>query len=239
MRFLRFFILGIAILMSCSCVPVEKIARHEFDSGFYNLKRPGNDPSKVYTTVVEDSITVYPVTTVGKNEVPDNTSFKGIRINNINEGNEFYKSSFINKSIDIDLTTVILKYRPPLGDVPNQLSSNINAAIYFGIRKDFYKLIPYKSPLGDETSYVRQIGFDAGIFAGLGITFMNPTVTLNAITQEYDGMVFQKGVAGFVTFDNMSIGVALGFDNLLDENKNSWIYNQKPYLGIVIGISNF
>lgn len=90
-----------------------------------------------------------------------------------------------------------------------------------------------------ETSYIRQVGFDVGFFAGLGLTFMNPTVTDNKITQEYDGMVFQKGVAGFVTFDNMSVGLTIGFDNLLNKNRSSWIYNQKPYLGLVIGISNF
>jgi hypothetical protein len=239
MRVRLFLIVGLVILMSFSCVPVEKIARHEFDSGFYKLKRPGDGPSRVYTTVTEDSIAVYPVITEGKNVYPDNTSFKGIKITNIKAGGEFYRSSFMNNSVDIDLTTVILKYRPPRGDVPNQLSSNINAAIYFGLRKDFYKVIPYKSPLHEESSYIRQIGFDAGIFAGLGITFMNPTVTMNAINQEYDGIVVQKGVAGFITFDNMSVGLALGFDNLLDKNKTFWIYNQKPYLGIVIGISNF
>jgi hypothetical protein len=37
----------------------------------------------------------------------------------------------------------------------------------------------------------------------------------------------------------MSVGLAIGFDNLVDKNKSVWIYNQKPYIGLVIGIANF
>jgi hypothetical protein len=239
MRIIVVSVLGLGILLSVGCVPVEKLKRHDFDSGFYKLKTQEVDLSHVYVNVIDDSIAVYPLTTEGKKEVPDFSSFRGIRIGKIKTGDYFYRSCFINKSIDVDLTTVILKYRPTRGGVPNQLNSNVNAAIYMGFRKDFYKTVPNISPIHEESSYIRQIGFDAGIFAGIGLTFINPTVTGNKITQEYDGMVFQKGVAGFITFDNISVGVALGFDNLLDKNRTSWVYNQKPYLGLVIGISNF
>ena len=232
-------LLLVVILMSFSCVPVEKIARHDFDSDFYKLNAQGSDPSSVYINVLEDSIVVYPVITNGRNESPDTCSFKGISIDAIKPGNYLYRSCFVKKSIDVDLTTVILKYRPPRGGVPRQLSANFNAAIYMGFRKDYYKLLPYISPLHEEISFIRQIGFDAGIFAGIGLTPVNPTTTAGKVSQEYDGMVFQKGVAGFITFDNISVGLAIGFDNLLDNNKTSWVYNQKPYLGLVIGISNF
>lgn len=88
-------------------------------------------------------------------------------------------------------------------------------------------------------SFIRQIGFDLGIFAGIGTSPVNPTVTNNIITQQYDAMVFQKGVAGFISIGNMSLGLAVGFDNLLDKGKSSWIYTQKPYLGLIISVSNF
>ena len=230
---------GLLVIMLSGCVPVEKMARHDFGSGYYNLKKPDSNPARVYASVIEDSIIVYPINKQGEKETPDISSFPGIRINNIKAGNTLFKSCFVKNSIDVDLTTVILKYRPKQSGVPNQLSSNINAAFYVGLRRDFYKLIPYRSPLKEESSYLRQIGFDAGFFAGIGISPINPTVTLNSITQEYDGIIFQKGVAGFITFDNLSVGLALGFDNLLDNNKSLWIYNQKPYIGLVIGISNF
>lgn len=227
------------VLMSVGCVPVEKMARHDFTSGFYKLKTEGNESSRVYANVIEDSVVVYPLIKEGKNETPDINALKGISIKNIKSGSYLYKSCFVKNSIDVDLTTLVLKYRPPNSGVPGQLNYNLNAAIYFGFRRDFYKVVPYRSPLNDEISFIRQIGFDAGIFAGIGSSFLNPTNTDNKITQEYDGMIFQKGVAGFITFDNISVGLAVGFDNLLDKNKSVWVYNQKPYLGLVIGISNF
>ena len=73
----------------------------------------------------------------------------------------------------------------------------------------------------------------------MGITQINPTVTGNQVELEYDGIVFQKGIGAFITIDRMSVGIVLGFDNLLDENKTVWLYNQKPYLGLSIGIANF
>jgi hypothetical protein len=239
MRARIFFLFVFAGLILLSCVPVEKIERHDFTSGYYKLKIPGNTPTHVYTKVDEDSLEVYNVIADGQNKTPDFNSLRRINISEIQSGNYFYKSCFVKNSVDVDLTTLILKYRPSLTSLPNQLNANINAAIYVGFRRDYYKAIPYKSPLNDEISFIRQIGFDGGIFAGIGSTFMSPSNTQNNITQEYDGMVFQKGVAGFITFDNMSVGVALGFDNLLDKNKSFWIYNQKPYIGLVIGISNF
>lgn len=232
-----FFIL--VVLMLVGCLPVEKMARHDFTSGYYKLKTEGNEPLRVYTNVIEDSVVVYPVIKEGNKEFPDISALKGISIKNIKSGNYLYRSCFVKSSIDVDLTTILLKYRPLTSGVPGQLNYNLNAAIYIGFRRDFYKVAPYRSPLNNEISFIRPIGFDAGIFAGIGSSFMNPTNTDNKITQEYDGLIFQKGIAGFITFDNISVGLALGFDNLLDNNKSLWIYNQKPYLGLVIGISNF
>jgi hypothetical protein len=95
------------------------------------------------------------------------------------------------------------------------------------------------SPLHIQNTQIRHIGFDAGVFAGIGITPINPTTTNSHILLEYDGMVFQKGIAGFITIEFMSVGIAVGFDNLLDENSKYWVYNQKPWIGVVIGIANF
>jgi predicted transporter len=52
-------------------------------------------------------------------------------------------------------------------------------------------------------------------------------------------MIFQKGFAGFISINGMSVGLAVGFDNFLDKNRSSWIYNQKAYLGLIISVSGF
>jgi predicted transporter len=52
-------------------------------------------------------------------------------------------------------------------------------------------------------------------------------------------MIFQKGFAGFISINGMSVGLAVGFDNFLDKNRSLWIYNQKAYLGLIISVLGF
>jgi hypothetical protein len=166
-------------------------------------------------------------------------SLNSANINSVKPGSYLYKSTLQKTSVDFDLSTVPVKFRSARGDVPSQLSASVNGIIYVGFRKDFFKILTRTSELNETNSFVRQTGFDFGLFAGMGITPVNPTVTMNRIAQEYDGIVFQKGFAVFLTFENMSIGIGLGFDNLIDKNKNIWIYNQKPWIGVVLGVANF
>jgi hypothetical protein len=232
-------VFGLVILLSVSCASLGKLSRHDFESGFYKLKVQGAAPSRVYTEVTEDSIIVYPVKSDGKKEFPNTSSGIGAKISRIKTDNYFYRSSFINNSIDVDLTSILFKSRHSRDDVPNQFSADLDIAIYAGFRKDFYNIVSPVHPFHEEKSFIRQIGFDLGIFAGIGSSPVNPTVTNNNISQEYDAMIFQKGFAGFISINRMSLGLAVGFDNLLDKSKSYWIYNQKPYLGLIISVSNF
>jgi hypothetical protein len=239
MKLGNIILLGLTMLMAASCASFRRVTRHDFDSGFYKLKTQGSDPSHVYVNVIDDSMVVYPVRNVRNKNIPDTSSFTGIRISKINPGNYFYKSCFISNSFDADLTSILFKYRHPRDDVPGQFSADLNFAIYMGFRRDFYKLVSPSYPLKEEKTFIRQIGFNLGVFAGIGTSPVNPTVTNNIISQEYDAMIFQKGVAGFLSFGKMSLGLAVGFDNILDKSKSSWIYNQKPNLGLIITVSNF
>ena len=230
---------GCLWLLTSGCVSLGKLARHDFDSGFYKLKVNGGKPARVYAEVVDDSVIVYPINNVGNREIPNISSSTGTKISRTKSDNYLYQSCFINNSLDIDLTTIIFKSRHSMDDVPNQFSADLDIALYLGIRKDFYKLVTPVHPIHEEKSYIRQIGYDFGIFAGIGSTPVNPTVTNNKINQEYDAMIFQKGFAAFISINKMSFGLALGFDNLLDKSRSSWIYNQKPYLGLIISVSSF
>jgi hypothetical protein len=229
----------LVVLLSASCVSLGKLGRHDFDSGFYKIKVQGAKPSQVYTEVIEDSIIVYPAISEGRHEFPNTVTSIGARISRIKTDNYFYRSSFIKNSLDIDLTSILFKSRHSRDDVPNQFSADLNFAIFAGFRRDFYKIVSPVNPFHEARSYIRHIGFDLGLFAGIGSSPVNPTVTNNNINQEYDAMIFQKGIAGFISINKMSIGLAVGFDNLLDKNKAQWIYNQKSYLGLIISVSDF
>lgn len=239
MRKVNVFILILLILAGAGCGSVEKLVRHDFDSGYYRLKTPGAGPTRVYADLNGDSLSVYSVTGEGREKSPDTSNYQIAQISLVKPGGYLHKSTFTRKSIDFDLTTALLKYRPSQEDVPRQLNANLNASIYAGLRKDYYRIKTRMSPLHKIHSNVRHFGFDAGLFAGIGMTPVNYTVTRNQVELEYDGVVFQKGIAAFFGIDFLIFGVALGFDNLLDDNHKYWVYNQKPWVGLMLGIANF
>ncbi len=239
MKNISLFCYTMFFILISGCTPFDKIYSHEFGSGYFELKAPDANPEFVYLNLHEDSLVVFPVIRNVKDWIPDKSKSQGTRINSITPGSYLYNSTFIKTSADIDLSTVILKFRPAAGDVPSQLSSNINGIFYTGFRKDFFKLKSSLSELNEISSIVRHTGFDFGFFAGIGMTPVTPTVTMFRTIQEYDGIVFQKGFSVFGTFENMSVGLAFGFDNLLDKNKAIWIFNNKPWFGLVLGIANF
>ncbi len=239
MKILKLFYYTIYLILISGCTPFDKIYSHEFSSGYFELKTPDAKPEYVYLSLKEDSLLVFKANRNMRTGIPDKSNSQGININSVSPGSYLYNSTFVKTSADIDLSTVLLKFRPVAGDVPSQLSSNINGIFYTGLRKDYFKLKSSLSELNELSSFVRHTGFDLGFFAGIGITPLNPTVTMNRITQEYDGMIFQKGFSIFVTYEDMSIGIALGFDTLLDHNKNIWVFNNKPWIGLAFGIANF
>ena len=239
MRIIGNIILVLIILFLVACGSVEKLAKHEFDDGYYKLKSPDTVSVRVFAKISNDSVYVYPVMDSGKKEKVNPSKFIAVSLNEIKPGGYLYRSTFIKNSVDADLTTILLKYRPSQSNVPQQLNANLNAAIYLGYKKDYHKINTSISAIKEVSNSIHHFSFDAGIFAGIGITPVNPTVTNDKVMLEYDGMVFQKGVAAFVGIDIFNIGIGLGFDNLLDSNKDHWIYNQKPWIGLLLGIANF
>ena len=104
-------ILILITLVSFSCLSIKKISRHDFDSGYFKLKSPKAKPEKIYADLTGDSITVFSVTGEGSLRVPDTLSSRGININNIRPGSFLNNSVIIKNSLDMDLSTVLIKYR--------------------------------------------------------------------------------------------------------------------------------
>jgi hypothetical protein len=117
MRPVILFYSWIFVVLLSSCAPVEKVATHDFVEGFYKFKPNKDEPSRVYLNVIEDSIIVYPLVADGKNTNVDTSSFRLMHIPDIKEGGSFFGSTFIKKSFDLDLATILMKYRPARGEV--------------------------------------------------------------------------------------------------------------------------
>lgn len=223
-------ILCAALLGACSTL--DKSSRHGFESGFYDHRTEKKDqPEKVYLDVTEEKVTVYSL----EGEKPQSPvlSLPLRQADSLQQST----SRFSKKSLDIDITTVLFKYRPRTGDLPEQLSAELNVALYAGWRRDFYAIKATRDPLGKPQYRVVNRGFDFGILAGTGTTLVSPSTTRNAITTEYNGMLLELGLAGFVETSFASFGLAVGFDHLLGPDRSVWIYNQKPWIGFVVGVA--
>ena len=57
------------------------------------------------------------------------------------------------------------------------------------------------------------------------------------IDYEYDGLALSNGIAGIYDNKKINIGLALGIDMLTDKNRANWIYQGKPWIGILFGIT--
>jgi hypothetical protein len=110
-------------------------------------------------------------------------------------------------------------------------------ALYAGWRHDYFHIISKKDPLGKSYSKISNRGFDFGIFAGPGVTLISPFTTQNKRTDEYSGMIIQTGIAGFIESNVASFGLAVGYDYLLNPDRKVWIYNNKPWVGFIVGIA--
>jgi hypothetical protein len=84
---------------------------------------------------------------------------------------------------------------------------------------------------------MNHFGYSIGFFGGLGATSMNPSVTNNLVTIEYDGVVITKGIAGLIGIGNLTFGAAVGLDHLMDKNRKAWIYQRKPWVGFTLGLN--
>lgn len=226
-----YFILVVLTLCLPSCGVLENASQHGFTSGFYKTKNSQKNIERVYVDVMEDKFDVYHLT---QNQ-PDKILFSipGQTENNM----PLTRRVFTKKSIDIDLTSNIFKYRPSVFGLPGLLTTDFNAAIYVGWRHDYFIVSQKRNPLGKTVSRVSNRGYDFGVFLGPGTSTVGPFTTRNTREADYSGMIIQTGMAGFVESNLASFGVSVGLDYLLTQDRDIWIYTNKPFVGFIIGIA--
>ncbi len=227
-----------AIQLLCflsSCSVIQKTAKQELTDGYYTQKS-NTSKQQVYVDIVDETVRIYPVTRTNNVLKVDTAQLYQLYLPIINTKNNV-QFSLSKKSFDVDFLTIPLKYRFAEKQVNPQLNANINGAVYFGYRTDRYAIRYKLNPLQVSERKNTHIGYSIGIFSGLGNTFMSPTNTNNLLQQEYDGMVWSKGIAGIFGVNSFTIGLSVGFDNLLDQNRMIWIYENKPWIGLVFGLN--
>ena len=223
-------IVPIGILSSCSTL--ERASLHGLNDGFYQLKLDSAEKQAVYLDVSEDAISAYPTT----DKQPQSKPWLIIPLAST-DSIPFQQITFKKQGLDIDISTVLMKYRPSIGDLPAQLTTDLNLALYAGWRFDYYTAEARKDPLKRSYAKIANRGFDFGFFAGPGTTLISPFTTRNKRSDEYNAMIVQGGFAGFIESNIASFGLAVGYDYLLSSDRDSWIYQNKPWVGFVVGVA--
>ena len=220
------------IIFFTSCNTLEKASMHGFNSGFYQLESKQKSNQNVYVAVADEKIDVYHQT----KKQPDASAFLTISLKP-SDSIQFNSVVFKKESLDVDITAILLKYRPSVYGLPGQMTTDFNVALYAGWRHDSFKIVSRMDPLGKNHTKINNWGYDFGFFAGPGTTLISPFTTQNEVIDEYSGMIIQSGIAGFIESNVASFGIALGFDSLLNSDRKVWIYNKKPWLGFIVGIA--
>jgi hypothetical protein len=220
------------IVFFTSCSTLEKTSTHGFNSGYYKLHAEQKNAQNVYLDVTDEKIDVY----YEIEKQPDKNKFLTIALN---PSDSLVTSPIIfsKKSLDIDLTAILLKYRPAVYGLPGQLSTDFNVALYAGWRHDVYNIKSKMDPLGKGYNKFSNWGYDFGFFTGPGSASIGPFTTQNQITDEYSGLIIQTGFAGFIELNVASFGFAVGYDYLLSQDRKIWTYNNRPWLGFIVGIA--
>ena len=231
MCMLRFSIFFILLFCCYGCGVFKPSPKLTLTDGYY-IRKDGGVRQKVFIDLQDDSITISQ--TSGKLTEPTSSlSFpKNVPAFEVPRPVRLSKPS-----LDIDFLTIPLKYRPANGDVPAQLNANLNGAGYIGYREDSYRIGYTKSPARVAERHVDHLGYSFGFFTGIGNTFMSPTNTRNLLQQEYDGVVWNKGLAAMFAINNFTVGLAVGVDHLLDRNKSIWIYQGRIWYGLSFGLN--
>lgn len=224
-------VVSASILHGCSAF--QQAAKNDFTDGFYLHKSDSRD---VFVRHDSGTTFVYDAKKIGKVKTVDTLQAKLVLPDNV-KANDARRFLFVKRSPDIDFLTIPFKFRGGRGDVPPQLNTNLNGAVYLGARTDRYSIFYRKDPLGIAQRQISHTGFSFGVFAGFGNTFMSPTNTQNVLQQEYDGVVLTKGLAAIVAVERLTVGLSLGYDHLLDRNHDIWIYQKKPWLGLALGLN--
>lgn len=233
---LKFLSYSFLIFIFSSCRTLDQSAKYDLSDGTYRYKTQTGRLQKAYVQVEEDSLIIHPIPS-GGGGMADTSRTTILELKE--RGHEAKKNYliFTRPSFDIDIASILFKYRPKETYGPRQLNTDFNGAIYLGYRSDRYSIHYKSTPLGDFKRKLNHFGFSAGFFTGLGSSMVAPWFTRDQVQSEYDGLVFINGIAANIGFNSLTFGLGLGFDHLMDSNRKHWVYQGEPWVGLMLGLN--
>lgn len=218
MRYSSYYLIIVFGLIT-SCASITDSPKYQLANGNYQFRQQSSPYRKAFVEVLEDSVRIHSVN-------------GGETLAIIPSEDEYFRK----KSFDADVLTILFRYRPAIKNLPAQLNTNFNGNLYLGYRVDQFQIDFQHTPAGLK-KINRHQAFSVGIFGGFGSTFVSPWTTNNQVTDEYDGVVLTHGFSGMIGVNALTIGMAVGWDYLTDRDKDVWIYQGKPWLGVTLGLN--
>jgi len=211
--------------LSLSACKVMRGEGETLRSDYYRVRRPQAHQlpkGRLFVEDEDDTLRIY-LPTTSQPRLLDNRQIHNLTL---------YRRHF-----DVDVFTIPFKIRPAIAGVPPQLNSNFNAALYLGRRIDFYRFQSQTIAPHRQTRLLRSQGFGYGFFAGIGSSTINELVTRGAIGFEYEGVIVDAGLAVIYDARLFNVGIATGMDHLVDSNRRQWIYQWRPWFGVLFGLN--
>ena len=199
-----------------SCSVLTNSPKYQLGNGNYLHKKPGSKYLPVVVITKNDSLQV--ITSVGK--------LMSVSHNDL----------FLKKSFDVDVLTIPAKYRPATVSLPTQLNTEFNGNIFLGYRLDRFR-VKRKQVATLRTDRVTHRALTFGLFGGIGATQVTPSTTNRMISDEYNGLIFQRGITVMAGINNLTVGLGAGWDYLTDEKRSVWIYQNQPWCGLTLGLN--
>ncbi len=211
------FVFVVIAALASSWSSVKVFSKYNLTTGNYRLKQIGRRYEKVQVSVKGDSIEVFK---------RDNTRAV------IHPNDHRY----LQNNLDVDVLIAPFKYRPAQKNLPRQLNTSFNANLFFGYRLDRFHINVDQTHTGyTKTTTHSSLGF--GIFGGISSIPVTPWTTNRKTTDEYDALGVCRGIMLLGGVDSLTFGLAMGFDRLTDRDKHVWIYQNKPWYGLTIGLN--
>ena len=233
-NYLKVLLLVYGAIVLYGCGLTHTSSKYDFSDGYYYSKLHGKQNKKYYVASSGDSIKVYPGDIAKRNA--DTVKSITVLFPPNKKPLNFTQYKFRALGFDLTVISIVLKYRPAVKNFPAQLNNNFNGGIYAGYRTDNYFLTYENTPLHVANRKIRHHGYSIGGFAGLGSVHIDEYVTLGRINYEYEGVAITSGIAAEFGFNKINFGLVLGLDFLTDKNRQAWVNEEKPWLGLNIGL---
>jgi hypothetical protein len=192
--------------------------KYKLTTDHYEFKQGSEKYARVFVHVEDDTLSIYD---------------EHNKVVPLVDHENYY---FLKRSLDIDVLIMPFKYRPGASGFPRQLNTSFNGNIFLGYRVDRFSTQYKNTPLGLRKEQGHH-GLSLGVFGGLGSAFISPWTTNYQTTDEYDGFILSRGISLLAGVNNLTVGVAVGWDYLTDRDQEIWIYQNKPWYGVAIGLN--